>query len=258
MTRNAEPPRIGRDALLSASPPAYLDQAVLMATVCLIGFSVLALLGGGLMLLSNWQQERHALRTTAEVVEVHNRNKYTVRYADDRNVTHTAVAQVFNLTGIPRSGLSAGQRLPVLYQRGSEGSVSIDNETGNVVAAIFWVGIGMAPLIYAWFLRRRLRRHKERYARLQRAGIATVVESVRAQTVAWGKFTRWALVAAWRDPAGRPHETIAGPFHYDPMPVEAATLRVLADGADPAQSVIDPSTLPPLEHAARRPGRSSR
>ncbi|WP_257387701.1 hypothetical protein [Tahibacter caeni] len=255
--RDAEPPHIGREDLLSASPPAYLDQAVLMSTVCLIGFSMLALLGGGLMLLRTWQQDRHALRATGEVVEVRGRADYTVRYADDRNVTHTADAHLFNLTNVPKKGLSVGQRLPVLYRRGSEHRVSLENETGDVIATIFWVGIGVAPLIYVFFLRRRLRRHKERYARLQRDGISTAVESVRSQTVAWGRFKRWALVASWRDPAGHAHETMAGPFHYDPMPVDPSTLRVLADRTDPAQSGVDPETLPPLDHAKRRPGRSS-
>jgi len=250
--RDADPPYIGREALLSASPPDYLDQTVLMTTVCLIGFSVLALLGGSLMLLGTWQQERDALRATGEIVEVRSRSNYTVRYADDRNVTHTADAHLFNVTNVPKSGLGVGQRLPVLYRHGSEDRVSLDNGTGDLLVTIFWAGIGVAPLIYLPFLRRRLRRHKERYARLQRAGVATAVESVRTQRVAWGKFTRWALVATWRDPAGRPHETIGGPFQYDPMPLDAATVRVLADTADPAQSVIDPKTLPPLERAMSR------
>ncbi len=257
-TRDTKPAHISREAILSAAPPNYLDQAVLMATVCLVGFSALALLGGSLMLLGTWQEERHALRSTAEVIEVRSRSSYTVRYADDRNVTHTAAAHLFNVTGIPKSGLQVGERLPVLYRRGSEDKVSLDNETGNAVAAIFWVGVGVAPLIYVFFLRRRLRRHKERYARLLGSGVATAVESVRSQHVAWGKFTRWALIATWRDPAGQPHETIAGPFHYDPMPMDASTLRVFADRTDPAQSAIDPKTLPPLDHAKRRPGSFSR
>lgn len=250
--RDADPPHIGREALLSASPPDYLDQAVLMSTVCLIAFSVLALIGGSLMLLGTWQQERHGLRATGEIVEVRGRSDYIVRYADDRNVTHNADAHLFNLTNVPKKGLGVGERLPVLYRRGSEDRVSLDNETGNVLATIFWVGIVVVPLVYAAFLRRRLRRHKERYARLQRTGVATSVESVRTQRVAWGKFTRWALVATWRDPAGRPHETFGGTFHYDPMPVDAATVHVLADTADPTQSVIDPRTLPPLERATSR------
>lgn len=250
MTSNeAEPRHISRDELLAASPPDYLDHSVQLSTFCLIGFAAIALLAGSLMLLSDWQQNRYALRATGEVIEVHSRSSYTLRYVDDRNVTHTAAGHLFNLTGVSRNGLRPGERLPVLYQRGKESQVSIENTSGDIAATIVWLGVGVLPLIYVPLLRRRLRRHRERYARLQRTGVAASVESVRTQPVAWGKFMRWALVATWRDPAGRPHETLGGPFHYDPMPVDASALRVLADTADPARSVIDPETLPPLERA---------
>ncbi|MBN8740492.1 MAG: hypothetical protein BGP24_21980 [Lysobacterales bacterium 69-70] len=250
-TRDTQPAPVSREAVLSASPPDYLDHAVQLSSAVPVGFAALALLAGAL-LLSAWQQGRSTLRATGEIVEVQNRSTYTVRYVDDRGVTHTAAGHVANLTGISRDGLRAGERLPVLCRRGHEGSVDVGNVGGNVASTIFWIGLGLAPLLYLLFLRRRLRRHKEGYARLQRAGVATAVESVRSQAVSWGKFTRWAPVATWRDSAGRPQQTLSGPFHYDPMPVDSATVRVLADSADPAQSVIAPATLPPLEHTMRR------
>ena len=93
-------------------------------------------------------------------------------------------------------------------------------------------------------MRRQLRRQEQRYARLRQLGYRRQVESVRTQPVQLGKVRRCAVIASWRDSLGRPQETIAGPYSYDPAPLDPAVLVVLADPQTPEQSVLAPETLP--------------
>src|SRR5690606_37828307 len=49
-----------------------------------------------------------------------------------------------------------------------------------------------------------------------------------------------------RDGQGNEHEIRCGEFAYDPAPLDANRLRVVADPCDPGCGMIDPGSAPPL------------
>jgi hypothetical protein len=119
--------------------------------------------------------------------------------------------------------------------------------------AAFAIGFGLLawiPIPLQW---RQSRRQARRYAHLQRHGVRRPAEAARTEhlTVS-NKRDRWGVIVTWRDGLGRAHETVAGPYAYDPAPLDPTTLAVLADRENPARSIVAPDTLPGFERSSTR------
>jgi len=251
---NSEPTpiRITRDALFAASPPERMRSSHLLATVALLAFSALAWIITGAFTLMEWQQSRSAMHAEADVLEIIGSKtpRARVRFVDARGEEHIAEASG------PFNGIRAtvGQRIPILYWPESLSYVRHDDPGRNWLGPALFAGFACLPLLPIPFMWRQVRRQQQRYARLRQRGLKREVDAVRTESVRWGKFTRWAVVATWRDSFGRAHQTIAGPYTADPGPLDPAVLVVLADPDAAALSVIAPESLPPFDawRASRR------
>jgi len=241
-TLEPAPIKINRNTLFAASPPECLRSEHTLATAVLAAFSALILMVTGGIALSDWQSRQSALRADAEVLEL--RGSKTVR-AFVRFVDADGVERTADATG-PFNDIQAsvGQRIPILYWPGSTSSVRHDDPSRNWIGVVLFASFGCLPLLPIPFMWRQVRRQEQRYARLRQRGLKRPVDAVRIERVPWGKFSRWAVVATWRDSLGRPYQTLAGPFSSEPAPLDPATLVVLSDPHAPEQSVVAPETLP--------------
>ncbi|MEZ5545186.1 MAG: hypothetical protein R3F10_08370 [Lysobacteraceae bacterium] len=232
MTSSSVPVVIDGRTLPKAQPPDLMRSDLMLASFFLVGFALLLLAIAGLS----------ALRAEGEVLELRGTSSpiARVRFTDAQGLEHIAD------TSGPFNGVhaEAGERIVILYQPGSPTYASHDDPARNWIGTAIFAGGGCLPLLLIPFMRRQLRRQEQRYARLRQLGYRRQVESVRTQPVQLGKVRRWAVIASWRDSLGRPQETIAGPYSYDPAPLDPAVLVVLADPQTPEQSVLAPETLP--------------
>lgn len=252
MTSDTSTPiRINRSSVFAALPPERMRSEHTLAACFLVGFSVLVFLLAGGFLLSDWQWRQTALRAEAEVLEIVGTKtpRARVRFIDADGVEHNAEASG------PFNGIRAtvGERITVLYQRGSTAYVSHDDPQRHWIGPALFAGFACLPLLPLPFMQRQVRRQEQRYARLRQLGLKRAVDAARTERVPWGKFTRWTIVATWRDSLGRSHQTLTGPYTYDPAPVDSAQLIVLSDSQAPEQSVIAPETLPDFSHSGRGP-----
>ena len=246
----ADPPpapiAINRGTLSAAQPPERMRSDHSLATFVLVAFAVLVQLFNGGFALMDWQWRRHALAAEGEVLEIVGEQSpiARVRYVDAKGVERIA-----DTTG-PFNGVQAevGDRIAILYHAGSPAYASHDDPTRDWMGTAMFAGVGALLLLPIPFMWRQVRRQEQRYARLRALGYKRSVDSVRTEQVPWGKFRRWALVATWRDSLGRTRQTLAGPYSYDPAPVDAASLVILVDPQAPDQSAVAPETLPKFSY----------
>ena len=242
MTSSSVPVVIDGRTLSKAQPPDLMRSDLMLASFFLVGFALLLFAIAGFSALWDRQWRSTALRAEGEVLELRGTSSpiARVRFIDAQGLEHIAD------TSGPFNGVhaEAGERIVILYQPGSPTYASHDDPARNWIGTAIFAGGGCLPLLLIPFMRRQLRRQEQRYARLRQLGYRRQVESVRTQPVQLGKVRRWAVIASWRDSLGRPQETIAGPYSYDPAPLDPAVLVVLADPQTPEQSVLAPETLP--------------
>lgn len=237
---------VTRASLQAAMPPAQMRREHTLAAIFLAAFGLIGIVAGGGFALMDWQWRRGALRADADVTALEGSGTVVaeVRYTDQDGTPRTARASA------PFGSIDAlvGQRIPILYSPGQADWVTHDDPPWHWVGPALFTLFGLAPMLFIPFMFRQLRRQEARYARLERHGARTPVERASTRAVPWGKFTRHAVIATWRDRQGRLRHTLAGPYTYDPAPLlDVRGLVVLEDRDDPAGSVIATSTLPP-EH----------
>jgi hypothetical protein len=249
---NAAPPRtvISRHTVHAANPPQRLRAENTLAGIVLAAFS-----GTGLMLLAafvliDWSARRSAMVADAEVLATA-QGGVQVRYVDAQGVARESMLPIAKDATPP----APGQRLRVLHHPHDPALVSDADRGPPWPGLIAFAALLCLPLAGIAFLRRQALRQERRYARLRLQGRRHPVEAVRVQRVPWGKWTRWTLVASWRDAAGVQHETFSGPYGYEPRAPDPATLQVIADGFAPDDSILDPDTLPPFSPPRSRRSR---
>ncbi|MCB1569129.1 MAG: hypothetical protein KDI69_09995 [Xanthomonadales bacterium] len=237
------PIRITQSALVASVPPDRMRSECVLATFYLVGFSVLVFFLTGVIALMDWQSQSMALRAEGVVLELLDTSSpiAQVRYTDA-----TGVERIANTSG-PLNGVDAvvGERIPILYHASSPEYAMHDDPIRAGLMMAWFVGFGCLPLLPIPFLWRQVRRQTQRFDRLRRLAYKREVESVHTQSfhMARGR-DRWAVVAHWRDSLGRLQHTVAGPYTFDPAPIDPATVTVLADPYAPEQSLIAPETLP--------------
>jgi len=251
-----EPPSpisINHRTLSATLPPDRMRSEFALATFFLVGFSLLAFSITAVTEWLDWQWRSTAVRAEGDVLELRGTSSpiALVRFVDSKGVERIA-----DTTG-PLNGVQAavGDRIVILYQPGSPTYATHDDPSRNWIPTALFAAFACLPLLPIPFMWRQVRRQEQRYARLRQFGYQRSVDSVRTQRVRLGKFYRWAVIATWSDRLGREQHTLAGPFSYDPAPLDPAALKVLADPQAPEQSVLAPETLPKFSRSQRAPGR---
>lgn len=238
---------VDRSSVSAAASPAQAQSAHTGAVAGAVIWAVLAL--GPLLVYAiveaQWYLASH--RVEGEVVEPGRGpagHGTRVRYVDVEGEVREARLDL-GATSTP------GERLALRYSRDAPGKVADASFTDFWIMGAFLLVLGAMPLLGLPASKGGVERQLERYARLRAQGRRHAAESVRVERVAWGRSSRYALVACWRDADGNPRETLSGPFMHPPS-VEPTGIHVLADCGEPFDSVIDPDTLPPANGVARR------
>lgn len=214
----------------------------------ILGAAAVLIVGGVALAYQEWRYHRESHFTTAAVValEPERPSHVVVRYPDRSGAMLEGL-----LFEEPDRALPAPGSTVAIAVRGQPPMISSDPRPWNWLRPLALLGPAVAiPMAAIGFLRRGLRRQRERYALLQRSAARQPVVSVDTAIVAKG-MARWGVIATWRDRFGRTQRTLAAGFDYNPLSLlDPRKLAVLHDGGDPALAIIAPDTLPPCSRSA--------